>query len=385
MVLIEMQCKDWEHNRVNAGIIKMIKSAFPTEKIKLYAEEKHIAELNKINAKEGIQVESVPIDFADWRQADQDSHGKYEKLLNNIIMQEPESREVILLSCNKGIVLACDKISKKYPHRIIHVILHAAAEEIVHYQGRTLKGMAWRILCDIYHKRLPSRQPISMKECMEKCDSQNCRFIIYSPNYKNGLQGKLSDHIMEKMTFLHHPFFDSQLTHADKDKEKIEIGIYGQAVNQNAVEIVKTYNLYYDNDSVLFQVMAKRDHELLAMKNVKRMFEEDYVSNEDLEYAINDLDYILVPYNNEQYVVTASGIFCDAVSQGRPLLMLNSPYLKFYNKYGIGFMEDSIDAMAQKIAKLEKAKLNGFSENEINLKRISFSENVETLKKVLKI
>ena len=380
-----MQCKDWEHNRVNAGMIKTIKSAFPTEKIKLYAEEKHIVELNKINEKEGIQVESVSINFADWRQNSQDSQGKYAKLLNDIILQEPEGREIILLSSNKGIVLACDRVFKKYPDRTCHVILHAAAEEIVHYQRRTLKDIAEEFVSDIYHRRLPSKQPISMKECMEKCTTRNCKFIIYSPNYRKGLQGKLSDNIIEKMTFLHHPFFNSGLTHTNEGNDKIKIGIYGQAVNQNAVKIVKTYNLYYDNDSILFQVMAKNDHELLAMRNVKRLFEEDYVSNETLEYAINSFDYILVPYSSEQYVVTASGIFCDAVSQGRPLLMLNSPYFEYYNKYNIGFMEDSIDAMARKIAELNQVKINVFSSNEINLKQLLFDENVETLKKVLDI
>ena len=80
------------------------------------------------------------------------------------------------------------------------------------------------------------------------------------------------------------------------------------------------------------------------------LFDKDYVSNEELEDAINRFDYVLIPYSQDQYVVTASGIFCDAVSQEKPLLMLNSPYFAFYAKYGVGLIEENIAAIAKRIS-----------------------------------
>lgn len=386
ILLAELQCKDWEHNRVNSGIIKQIRKAFPNEHIKLYAEARHINNLRNILDGDGIELEFAEIEFYDWRQGNQYCKSNYAKLIEQIIRENENVREIVLLSCNKGIVLGCDIESRQYPQVTFHLVLHAAAEEICHYQRQKKKDKVWRMVSNLRHFGKSVEPVISMKDCMEKCCQNNCKFIIFSPNYRSGLKEKLNDEILDKITFLHHPFFDSRYEKENVKSNKVKVGIYGQAVNQNALEIIRYYNLHYDNDSVTFQVMAKADNEIFMQKNVVRLFDKDYVCNKELEHAISEFDFILIPYDKSQYIVTASGILCDAVSQEIPLLMLDSPYFEYYNNYEIGILCKDIASMAKRISELfELENVEHFREMDKKLKKVAFEKNVNTLKEVLKV
>lgn len=385
ILLVEMQCKDWEHNRVNTGIIKLIKKTFPNEKMMLCAEKKHIAQIKELLAADDISVDGAEIDFADWRQGNLNSREKYAELLDSIVRFHQDVTDVMLLSCNKGIVLAGSDVSKKWREVRFHIFLHAALEEVCHTQKRSIKSTVREILSCVRHMHFPAKSEMTMKTCMESCVSDNCSFFVYSPNYADGLRGKIDDRVIHKITFLHHPFYESVRELSDTRDEKIKIGIYGQAVNRNAVEIIKTYNEKYDNGTVIFQVKANKENEIFQQKNVMPLFDRDYVSNEELEDAINRFDYVLIPYSQDQYVVTASGIFCDAVSQEKPLLMLNSPYFAFYAKYGVGLIEENIDAIAKRISALKNMNQNAvlYISAEKELKKISLEENVAILRRTI--
>lgn len=384
ILFVEMQCKDWEHNRVNVGIIKLIKNTFPNEQTKLCAEKNHIAQIENLLAADGMGIDAEEIDFADWRQGNENSRDKYAGLLASIVRNHQDVTDVMLLSCNRGIVLACADVSKMWSGVKFHIFLHAALEEVCHDHRRTLKSSIRELLSCIRHLRLPSKHSITMRESMERCVSCNCNFFVYSPNYAKGLEGKIKDSVIDKITFLHHPFYESNLKHSNGQSDSVIIGIYGQAVKQNALEIVKAYNEKYDNGTVTFQVMAKKENEIFQQRNVVRLFEKDYISNEELEEAISRFDYILLPYSQNEYVVTASGIFCDAVSQEVPLLMLDSPYLTFYYKYHVGVLEDSIDKLAKRISELN-VNTEEYLAGEKELKQLSFEENMSIIRESLSL
>lgn len=417
MLLIEMQCKDWEHNRVNAGIIELSRRAFQNEPIKLYAEEKHISSLKdlikkQIGTKE-ININSTIIDFEDWRFDNYNCSYKYESLLESIVEGEPEENTVVLLSCNKGIICAVENNAAKHRDKKFFIILHSALEEVVNEYRSTLvqrlKSLAHVILHKVnatflsartdnvfstdveenntsIHNSVPELTEPSMKDCINACLSPNTLFVLYAPRYKNYLTGKIDKNVLDRFIFLHHPLYEPDNLYAPEN-EKLIIGIYGQAVNQNAYDIVKLYKDKYDNGKVEFIVMAPKDAPILGLKNVTRMFEEDYVSNEALEAARRKLDYILIPYDDEQYKVTASGILCDVLSEEIPVLMLGSPLLRYYKSIkNIGILCESKDRLACIIANLadertaqkESAAQNRQAEHE--LKQIILQENIKVFR-----
>ena len=378
MLLLEMQCKDWEHNRVNAGIIDLCNRTFPNEKIKLYAETEHIANICELIGRSEDCLYSKEIDFENWREDCFKNRDKYEELLERIIKVEKEEKIIILLSCNKGIIEAAANISKRYSNKSFYLVLHAALEEVVNVYHFGIRETAHQILSCVKNtisRKKPEHIP-SMKDCINRCYSTNLRFILFAPKYQEYLRKKIHEGILQRFVFLNHPLYDPKET-TRYETSGLVIGIYGQAVNQNAYDIVSCYNKKYDTGKVRFKVMAKEDNEILKLGNVDRLFEQDFVSNEDLAKARQGFDYVLIPYNHNQYKVTASGILCDALSEEIPVLMLDSPLLVYYNQYGIGVLEKSVEELASRIARLSQnnADSNRFSEAEHILKKTIIQEN----------
>jgi len=378
IILVEMQCKEWEHNRVNAGIVDLFYKAFPKEEIRLYAEKNHIAGVKELIADKGIITNYTSIEFYDWRVGSEKNVDKYEQLMLQIIDSETDVKKIIFLSCNKGIIMAANRLSRRVPEVEVYLILHAALEEVCK------KDSLQKKLRDLYNEILGREKDIILRDCINSCEALNCRFVLYSPCYEKQLKGKVKRKILNKFIFLHHPFYQDFSEIKERVDNKIVIGLYGQAVNENAYAVIATYNKKYDNGRVLFRVMAKDDNPIWECKNVERVLNKDFVTNAELEVTIQNFDYILIPYANNQYRVTASGIFWDAVSQEVPILMLDSPILKYYSKYQVGVIKNDIDSLAACLGQLEFKENTVFGENERKLKQISLKENIYILREKMK-
>lgn len=356
-VLIEIQCKDWEHNRVNAGFIRHLSNAFPNEAIKLYGEVNHIKGVEDILCNSGVKIETVAIDFFDYHGKNEDRANDYADIIESIIRENPKENKYVLMSCNKGIILAMSDIARNHYDIRFEVILHSALEEVVAgNKGLSLLRQMHLFFHALRHGQTYKKadKTVLMRDCLEKCINENCRFIVYSPNYKEGLKGRLDDRIIEKIAFVNHPCYESIYKHKINDESKVIIGVYGQAVNDNAISIIKRYNATYDNGNIEFRVKTTKDSDLLRMKNVAPMFSNEYVSNEELEKTISAFDYIMIPYDRGQYIVSASGIFFDAVSQRIPLITLDSPFFRYYFRYDIGVMSESCSGLAEILPNLRK-------------------------------
>lgn len=386
MVLIEMQCKGWEHNRVNAGIMVLCHKSFPNEHIKFYAEEEHIRELSTLIDGGDHYLTFAEINFGDWRTDCIKCCDNYAELLSSIMEETPGEKNVVLLSCNKGIVKAISNICKKYVNRNFYLIMHAALEEVMRVNRLGMRTRVEDILFGVKNilKGRKTEYIPMMRDCINECYSHNCYFLLYAPKYREYLEDKFNEGILDQFVFLHHPLYAPTISNKYKSKELV-IGIYGQAVNQNAYDIINCFNKKYDTGNVRFKVMAKEDDLILKVRNVDRLFEQNYVSNEELEKVRKKFDYIMIPYDHNQYKVTASGILCDAISEEIPVLMLDSPLLDYYNQYGIGILEKSVEEMAARIAglSLNNDDCNKYREAEHRLKSIVLQENIKIFRELI--
>ncbi len=388
ILLLELQCKDWEHNRVNSELIFQLKSAFPSEEMKLYAEEKHVKKLADMLESHNIEIDSEVIEWIDYHGNNADKAKEYEKVIRAIIESNTDVKKVIFLSSNKGTLLAVSGLASQYTDIIFCNVLHAALEAVCS-EGlkKPLRTRIFELLWSIKHmKKYPQpEKQISMKDCLEKCDSDNIGFWVYTPCYQEELKGKVADSVISRTRFLHLPFYESEEKNLNIDENIIKVGIYGQAVNDNAQAIVERYNEAYDNGMVVFKVMSKNNKEILKQKNVQSIFDKDYVTNEELEEAISNLDFILIPYDRNQYKVTASGIFFDAISRGVPAITLDSPYFHFYDKYDVVMLAESIDAASKMISELHEHKdlYTRYANSERKLVKKALHENITTIKEAL--
>lgn len=387
ILLVEIQCKGWEHNRVNSGLIKQIITTFPQDQIKLYADFEHIKGIQSFLSEYGMSIESEAVGFFDYHDRNYARADEYTQILEGIIKDNTQARGVVLLSCNKGIILSMNRVCSEYPGMFFYLVLHGALEEVCHESERIkLYQHIYRLLWSIKHrKKHPGySDEISMKNCIESCRAENCRYISYSPCYKDELAGHVSFDIIEKITFIHLAFYEGADKKKNEENRSVVIGLYGQAVNENAIRIINEYNEKYDNGTVIFHVLARDESEVIGLKNVIRLNDKEHVSDEELVGYIRSFDYILVPYDKDQYKVCSSGIFYDAISYEIPLLMLDSPHLRYYSKYDIGIIANSIEKMARTISDLyiHSDDAIEYRINEKELKTNAMSDNVYTLSKM---
>ncbi len=385
-IIAEIQCRGWEHNRVNSGLIRQIMEAAPETEFKLYGENEQLQNISALLGKTDKALDMEAIDFP-VDDTDNDRHSdEYEKVIKSLLDANPPADRIWFLSANKGILIALKEISVHYPDRKFYIVLHSALE-YVYYSAhkKNLKDILYETLWSIRNRRRYPRETISMKQCFEGCDADNCRFISFSPCFREALSGKVTDRQLDKITFLHHPFFEPETQSARAEGTGIRIGIYGQALKTQFREIIKEYNRDYDNGKVQFLVKTDAGDEVLIQKNVKRLFDHEKVTNEELEKALSGLDYILVPYDSTQYIVTASGIFCDAVSLEVPLIMMDSPYFAFYSRYNVGKVAKSAGEAAGIISELseDREQRAGFIKGEKKLKETGYNENIRTLKEIM--
>lgn len=388
IVFIEPQCKDWEHNRVNSELIRQFNAAFPNDELKLYADEKHNKNISALLSQYSIQIEYENIEIFDYHGKNEEKVDDYEAMIEAVLDRCKNIQKIVFLSCNKGILLALGRVARRFPIVSFICVFHSAMEEVcIESRKKTIKQFVYEVLWTVVNmKRIPEEEKcISMRECIDSCNVENCRFVIYSPCFREVLSKYLSESILNKIYFLHHPFYDSCIENSVKSDERTIIGLYGQALNDNARKLIKLFNKKFDNSKVLFKVKTKQSDPIFEEKNVERLFEMDYVSNEELEEAISKFDYILIPYDSNQYRVTASGIFCDAVSQGVPAMTLSSPYFKYYDKYGAVIVETSIGRLARKIKTVseDKSTRNRIVTKEKELKTRAFQDNIETLRTIV--
>lgn len=366
---------------MNAGMLDLaVESA--CEEVSFYAEEEEIKGcLEYVHDKSRIHCKSIDFDerlrFEDTRNID-----VYKRMIEEIVIENRHESNYIILSSNIGIIYAIKKIAKQYKGKKFGIVFHANLEAALDKAGKK-QAMVHLIRKT---KLLSFAFPIEtcLKNAINDCRENAIYFITYSPTAENLLKSVIDFDILKKFVFLHHPMIDKRTSERRTDsKQLFKVGIYGQAVNQNAYSIINEYNARYDNGKVRFCVKTTKNSDIYSCKNVVSMFQKDFVSNIELEEQINNLDYIIIPYDYSQYRLTASGILCDAVSEETPVLMLNSPYLEFYSQYGIGIISNTPKDLAKEIAKISEENRRLFSDKEKELKRIIKQENISTFKELI--
>ena len=180
-ILIEIQCKDWEHNKVNAGFIRHLKLAFPNELVKLYGDSNHIKGVEDILYKYGVRIQATAIEFFDYHENNEGRANEYASIIERIIGENPMEDQYVFLSCNKGILLALSDLSSRHHNIKFEIILHSALEETVARNDNISLARLKHVITQPIKKNLlctVKNKTVSMKECLERCVSENCRFLV---------------------------------------------------------------------------------------------------------------------------------------------------------------------------------------------------------------
>lgn len=311
--IIEPQCKSWQHEMVNAGFIQQLQAI--SKDFAFWGEKEHIACLKKyvydFNAKpiklpQNFDNELSQVEF-------------YKDLLENII-NGSLCKTLFLLSSHRGNIRAVRELASKHPNVHFFIVLHGIIEQL--YWNWTDEEVAMA--------------KVLKEEIEQTANIDNVKFIIYQPDAKHFLYDLFDEKTIKKIIFMHLTYFLSPILSLNYSSEYMKIALIGASVNKSAEMIISMANR--TENRCRFMAMCYR-YQMPYYSNLNVIKGGSPLSRSELLHNLKDNNFVLLPYNRNKYRICTSGVFFDAIFNGIPLLMLDSPSLKFYNdRFDLGWI-----------------------------------------------
>lgn len=369
ILVIEPECKGWNHEQVNSEFLNMISQYYPDDAICFCAEKEHLDNIRRCKELLNVKYRKIvlPTNAGDtmkyWKY--------YLKLIGDLLIQSKYQR-VILLSSHKGNIQAINYLAERYRDVQFVITLHALVEQLLrHY---TLRD---RLLNDKFFHGWKLKKLLN-----QSTRKGNIRYITYSPSLKDKLSTCLKRQTLDNIFFLNHPYPYMEKTQ-NEIHEGLVIGLLGATINDNAEKII----------SIVEKACPKERYKFKLLRVSKRFEKYEHVeivqnggilSREIITQEMKNVDYLMIPYDRTMYGLSASGVFFDAVNYEIPVLMLDSPLLTWYDqKYNLGIRMDSCESLAQYIIDLiinqKKVDWDKYHNNMKRAKVILQQENVKLL------
>lgn len=373
IVFFEPQCVDWQHEMVNAGLIELIYCCYPNEKILFLCERKQGQNINKlvVHRNPKISIDYMYFDMPDGIKDDYQLTGVYIDLINSVIKRYGDKiNTFILTSSHRGNMQACLECARINNNIHFIVVVHAIMESVL----KRHTWVEWKKGKDL------------LRTIRNLAEQGNIDFITYSPLLQKRLHRKLKNRYVEKFYFIHHPYqFNAETDNCADLKTNMNYGIVGACNNEYAKDIVE--KVIVDRTiECNFIIMAsdliqEKDSRIIIVENGQR------VGREEMLKYFKKLSYFLIPYRRNQYMISASGVFWDAVNEEIPIVILDCPYTRYYNeKYDIGWRFDTTEEIISFMKKGINCKDPVWLEKQSNIKKMKkkvIEENYNKIKTLI--
>lgn len=322
IVLLEPVCSAWIHEEVNAGFLQLIMNNSSDEEVTYIGGKEHIHCIKKIY--DNPQVHFIAVNrFIDFHEADlyKNFWGYFRLLCSVMIRCKPD--KLFVLCGYRPTILAVELTSILFRNVKMNLIIHGMIEEKKGHRQSYARLFKLGNFCKRLH------------------------FVSYSP-YCTGHYWNIKE---DKFIFLHHPYVKSSqhtLTSGKNKGSKVVIGIIGACANDKAIKLISLVNKNKLIDEYEFWVASKFGKKFRNLENVKILDLE--FERKNIEKIMCSTDYLLLPYGKDEYMLSASGVVWDAVSNRIPCLMLDSKYFEYYMPYKIGYQADSIKELCEMIS-----------------------------------
>ncbi len=322
VTIIEPVCKKWEHEIVNAGLLKLIGN-LTVDEVSFWGEGRHVNAVMSLMGENRIIPHSL--DSVPDRQTPNKSIRCF--LYCNLIMRIIETSRpnvLVITAAYDDCIRSVQFLSKIYRNIRFCVVLHSMVDPRF---GDT----------ELYIKTIIDH------------NRENICYITYSP-YCRDLFLKRG---INNVFFLHHPYI-LQNGGRRVGTDIVNVGVIGACSNMNAARIAR--ELSYDKASdIRFRVFSRNWREMRGIDGV--IIEKEEFERDDMDSIMSQIDYLLLPYGKNDYKLSASGVMWDAVSYSKPCITYDSDYLSYYqNRCGIGYVCESLSELKRRVESLRTEK-----------------------------
>lgn len=210
----------------------------------------------------------------------------------------------------------------------------------------------------------------------------NCNIILYSDVYKN-YKKYINQPLYENIKTLNLPYAFSYDGKAPVKSNIFKIGVMpssAAAKDHNCIKIIQYMDrqrsrINYPYKFIIFNHYIGDFSNVIYFKSMKK-------TRKDIERFMNGCDWILIPYDENKYILSSSGVMFDAIEAERPFFALGSPSFFKAIDAGCGIQRKSIEDLCEQIIDKINDKNRNYGvyrENAARLKKQMEKENIEKL------
>ncbi len=391
IVVIEAACKGFSHEAFNAGTISQLHRAFPGEPIRYIAEKAQTSCVSLILEDEhcnSYEYEAI--------NNDDEFDSKCKKVISETLQTESITLVVV---CGYPLDAGpfFEEISSKYTLVKFAFVQHGQIEHLLPPVEWKAANYWYRSKRDAVRKKLyyeSIKHDVQYREhIIRLLKNPNCRLVGFS---KALLETNLAafEFIKNSLTVIHLPYVFMPLTDRQPNNT-IRIGLMPSSVDDNYDNceriirgVYKEYRSRKINRGYQFQILNYGVPFWLKTKRVT-IYSKATPSRSDIYTYLDGLDYLLIPYGENKYRLSSSGVLFDAISRDLPIIMFASKCFDEYESCGIGIrahtIDDIVKIIVDEIESCDGTKYKHYVDNIEALKDRMIDENVRAFRSMLDV
>ncbi len=396
IVIIEPQCRGFEHEQFNAAFLYGYSLAYPNEKILFFAEKEHVKCVDDTLLSANIllnKIEYKEIEIPESKTVNKISVilGFY-KIISELFVFSLKNKcfKMVFLSIHSFnliplkylLIYKCNQDIK------IHIAMHGILEFIKRKNSfeffRKIKRKIMRIL-DIKinsEKFIPKNRFLYeklFKTALRLFSNENITYFVFREDSLKKIEKYLPNN------FKYFKCIDLPYINKDNNKKielrknRIIFATVGQGNLSAVQELVSKLNIKKDLNYEI-HIIGSKDQTKSNIQQIIKIGVSGKISRKEIDQEMINVQYLLFFYNENYYELTTSGAFFDAIAYGKPMIFLkNHGFDFYYNNYKFGYKcndLNDINSVMQKIISGENENYDNFI-SEINRmkKDISIENN----------
>lgn len=375
IIVAELAFNDGGHVPFNAGLLAVIRNAFPHEQVYFLGGSEHIGELKK-------QMGEFLAQSIEWKEMgllppDLSYCSRFlgeKKIIKNLLGMFPEgSTGPLLLTSARPATLLALKWVKRFRFKIVRaqIVLHG------HLSGVVGK-----------RHRHPVRRFQEMRTALTFLGNSNLQYLVLEESLRNILIQHLSA-LSGKVEVLAHPLPPNEAVSEPKHlSTPVQFGFLGLA---NEAKGFPAFVKLAEHITVKFQKEAEfhaigrlsseenlvfRTDALTTRPGVERLSRMDFIQE------VERLHFIVLAHHGSFYNLNSSGTLLDALAWSKPLIARKIPLFEnFFAEHGdIGYLFNTDGEMREIVEHiLERADKEHYDQQVQNIQAARDSRSSETL------
>lgn len=384
IAVIETTMSDVSHEAFNAGMLYQLHKVYPDEKIVYFCEKVQGKCVKRILDAHNCEdyIKYVYIKQIYLKYSRQEIEGNKIEYIN-IFKQCTKAKFVVILSLeavNSGLL---KNLIKRFQNIKFGICIHGYIEDILPQNAARFE-INYKIFKAVREYEQKKKALEYFKENLnEMAGFSNCNIILYSDMYKK-YENCMTPQLYRNIRVLNLPY---AFTYNKKDPEKSErfrIGIMpssAAAKDKNCIKVIKYLgeNKHRIREPYSFIIF---NYDIGKYENVEYIWRPGRM-RKDIEQFMELCDWIMIPYDENKYILSSSGVLFDSIEAERPFFALGSPSFLKAVKAGCGIQEKSVAELGERIIQQINERNSDFEKYRKNIKKYKKQMEIENMERLI--